>query len=542
MLHGNEYADLYLRLSIDRERKTAIERQEHDCREWADHNGLKVREVHIDRGRSGYKRGVERRGFDSALAAITAGVVSTLIVWKLDRLSRQGVGQVGLILDDLEKVGGRLVSVQDSLDSSQENSRFVIATLSELARAESANLGLRVRSAKQHLRSSGRWIGGPAPYGLKACDGRLYADPETGPVVREIARRILEGATLMKVTLWLNKEGIPAPRGGMWSVGSVSHLLRGPATAGLLPETVKKADGSGYTRLVRPWRDPNTGETVSVMADGQDPLISPADQSRISALFAERSLSSPLGHARGALQRESRHLLTGILRCLGCGSRMSKQGNSYRCQTARLGRTCAAPGGAYQVALDDAVTQQWFRRLTTTRPDDPLVDAVADRWAAQRHPGAAAKRTSVLLALDQERGALAALDEDHYVRRTIDRRRYVPLAEALARRIEGLERTLAANPVPEADMSELLDPVRAWKSWCVANAKERRDLLRLALLEVRVSQGKRGQRFDPATRLTFVWATSPPTVTGAAAEVVAGDVDGVTEAPGMSHAHGPGRR
>jgi len=57
--------------------------------------------------------------------------------------------------------------------------------------------------------------------------------------------------------------------------------------------------------------------------------------------------------------------------------------------------------------------------------------------------------------------------------------------------------------------------------------KERRDLLRLALLEVRVSQGIRGQRFVPTERLTFVWATTPPTVTGADAEAVAEDLDGV---------------
>lgn len=48
-------ADLYLRLSPDREGKTAIDRQEADCRAWAERNGLTVRKVHIDRGRSGYK-------------------------------------------------------------------------------------------------------------------------------------------------------------------------------------------------------------------------------------------------------------------------------------------------------------------------------------------------------------------------------------------------------------------------------------------------------------------------------------------------------
>lgn len=101
-MHGDTICDLYLRLSIDRDGKTAIERQEADCRAWAERNGLTVRKVHMDRGRSGYKT-VERKGFDAALAAVTAGVVGALIVWKLDRLSRKGIAQVGKVLDEIEK-------------------------------------------------------------------------------------------------------------------------------------------------------------------------------------------------------------------------------------------------------------------------------------------------------------------------------------------------------------------------------------------------------------------------------------------------------
>ncbi|WP_419724025.1 recombinase family protein [Streptomyces pratensis] len=64
----------------------------------------------MDRGRSGYKN-VSRKGFDAAITAATAGVVGVLIVWKLDRLPRKGIGEVGKALDDIGRVGGRLVSV-----------------------------------------------------------------------------------------------------------------------------------------------------------------------------------------------------------------------------------------------------------------------------------------------------------------------------------------------------------------------------------------------------------------------------------------------
>jgi len=69
-VYRDTICDLCLRLFLDRRGKTAIERQEADCRAWAERNGLTVRKVRIDRGRYGYKA-VERRAFDAALAAVT---------------------------------------------------------------------------------------------------------------------------------------------------------------------------------------------------------------------------------------------------------------------------------------------------------------------------------------------------------------------------------------------------------------------------------------------------------------------------------------
>src|SRR6266545_4973635 len=47
-----------------------------------------------------------RPGLDAALHVLLTGKIKTLYVAKLDRLSRRGMGHVGLILDDLERAGG----------------------------------------------------------------------------------------------------------------------------------------------------------------------------------------------------------------------------------------------------------------------------------------------------------------------------------------------------------------------------------------------------------------------------------------------------
>lgn len=385
----------------------------------------------------------------------------------------------------------------------------MIGLLAKLAHSESENLGLRIRSAKTFLRAQGRWIGGAPPYGLVNRDGHLYVEPQTGAVVREIARRLLGGESLTAVARWLNATSVPSPRGGRWGIGTIASLVRGPTVAGLMPETIKRDDGR-YSSLVRPWRDPGTGQAISIMGPGQEPLVSPADQVRILAAFDARVTSSKYGRGKGRGTADSQYLLTGLLRCAECGERMSRSGNSYRCQAVRVGHECPAPGGAYRPALDNAVHEAWFDRLTTADEGDPLLTVVADRLTFRQDPEGVARHRSVRSALEDERSALSVLDQDYYVRRIIDRDRYLSLSQAVTRRVDGLRQSLQRIRLPQIDLAVFLEPAQLQERWSAAAVVERRGLLELAIREVRVSQGTQGRRFEPSSRLVIGWASDRP--------------------------------
>ncbi|MFG3294883.1 recombinase family protein [Streptomyces sp. NPDC048179] len=407
-------ADLYLRLSVEREGKTAIQRQEADCRTWAGLHGLVVRRVHVDCGRSGYKD-VLRKGFDAATEAVTSGAVRTLIVWKLDRLSRKGTAEVGPLLEEFGRVGGRLISVMDGLDSSLPGDRLAMASLSEWARAEAEAQGMRVRHAKRYLRGRGRWIGGQPPYGLRvdADSGRLEPDPETAAYARLIADEALEGKPLVRIARLLNEHEIPAARGGLWQVGSLSQLLKAPAFAGLLPETEVVWDEERgrhkYTGVVHPYLDPETGSPVLV-GEG---IVTEEEQRLIIAELESRTRLRGDGTKRPV--REPAHLLTGLLRCgvEGCGARMSKNGTSYVCQGVRLGHTC--PGArAMATRVEEAVVSALLGRnpalaarwqSSDIRQRRALLHAAVERVWVARAPGRGCrfdpvKRLRIVWAVD----------------------------------------------------------------------------------------------------------------------------------------------
>ena len=136
-------AAIYARLSLADEKSTSTERQKKDCRDHAKSLGLEVVDEFTDEGISGYKD-VERPEFDRAIEGLVRGDFDTLIVWKLDRLTRRGMGHIGTLLDRLDGSGRRIISKMDGVDTSQSQGRIMVAPrfCRPLAPTPTATLGV----------------------------------------------------------------------------------------------------------------------------------------------------------------------------------------------------------------------------------------------------------------------------------------------------------------------------------------------------------------------------------------------------------------
>jgi DNA invertase Pin-like site-specific DNA recombinase len=122
------------------------------------------------------RKNVYRPGFEKAIRTLLDGRIKTLYVAKLDRLTRKGMGHVGLILDELERVGGRIVFVAEGLDTSKPGARQVIAILAEQARAESDAISWRIGQWHAHNRRMGLWKA-RRPFGYLVVEGKLRPHP-----------------------------------------------------------------------------------------------------------------------------------------------------------------------------------------------------------------------------------------------------------------------------------------------------------------------------------------------------------------------------
>lgn len=403
-------ARIYTRLSRDKADQDSTARQEAEARALASRLGFEDVQVYAEEpGTLGYAD-VARPKRDRLVADLRPGDLA--IAWAFDRLTRRGMEDAGRLLRLVEEAGAHVVTVSDGVDTRQDLADLSVGVRAILAREESRRISSRVRSAKRTRREDGRWLGGPAPYGLRVVDGVLAHDPTTYPTARRIADGLLGGATLWAVVADLNAEGVPAPRGGSWRVPSLAALVRSPGWAGLQSIRRRTASG-GLAAVADVYTSPGTGQPVTVGVG----VVTPSERSRILRALDRRTADARGTRADGSLRRTGRRVSTALLgdvaRCALCGSRVTLSGSSerrsYRCASAAQGAGRCRGITAPEKALDDYVASAFRRRLAASEPTDDLLLAVAEAWVESRDPDALAARTAADDDVASAREALARL-------------------------------------------------------------------------------------------------------------------------------------
>ncbi|WP_406122215.1 recombinase family protein [Streptomyces sp. NBC_00989] len=472
--------DLYLRRSTWQDDKTTLKKHERDLRERAAREGLTVRKVWIEE-LSAFKAGVTRDEFDKAISAVVADAVRHLFVWKLDRLSRQGMGQVGNVLDQFEKKGARLVAHIDGLDSSIPQHRGLFAWLAEQARSESYNTSVRTRSTKAEKKLSGAWPGGQPPYGLRVRKKSTQHNPKEYATARRIAKELLDNKSAQVIADELNSEGLKTRRGGMWRSSTITQLAHSPAWAGLMPVHERYTDDKGRER----WRltdTPMMGEEGKPVSVGEG-VITVGERARILAGLQSRTSDSFAGGRRGKPGAQS--LLSSFAKCGRCGGNMTKSGQQYRCyRRVNLGKAACKGMTVLVKDLDRAISAAFMVRVRSFSSDHALFHELANRWLAYDDPEREARRIELIATVADAQLRLSKLDDAYFVHGRFKgaegEHRYLSMREAIDGQLESANDELSEIKAA-TDLSILYDPELLRSAWRAADQEKARMLLRVVL-------------------------------------------------------------
>lgn len=182
-----------------------------------------TRSACVDESVSAYRRSGRRAGFEQLMIRIRELADTAMIVWHLDRFTRQPA-QLEELLLLAETQDIRIESVHGgTLDLSTQEGRLLARFLVGFAHYESAHKSTRVRRAHQERARQGLWHG-RAAYGYTA-DGQL--NPQEAVVVRQIATDYLAGSSEQEIARRLNAREIPTPgRSTRWHASTIQSILR----------------------------------------------------------------------------------------------------------------------------------------------------------------------------------------------------------------------------------------------------------------------------------------------------------------------------
>ena len=207
-----------------------------DLNDWSARHGYTVAGTIKIHGKSAF-HGHHREELYKAVRMIEAGLADVLVMWTLDRSSRQGLDAAVEFRSAVRKAGGRLEFTEEpELNGSDNNADEAFAQAAIEARRESEKRVRRIRSGNRRTAENGAAIRQPK-YGYRM-DGparRKYwvADDARAAVVKGMYARAVDGETLGAIALWAAGRD-----GGKWDASRVRKILADTCYIGRAQTTV----------------------------------------------------------------------------------------------------------------------------------------------------------------------------------------------------------------------------------------------------------------------------------------------------------------
>lgn len=375
---------VYVRWSTDEQGSgTTLEEQRQTCLSFLSERGWVIRQdlIFID---DGYSAGsLERPAMKRLRKAVLAGVVDAVVVYKLDRLTRNIVDAVDLVLKEWE---GRcaLVSVtQSTIDTTSPLGRQFFTLMASFAEFEREMIRDRTLSGKKRRAMQGRNPGFRPPYGYRIGDtpGAIVVDDERAAVVRRVFEMYTTGISMIDIARRFNKEALPSPSGSSgWQDRTVRYMLQNPMYIGRLEYGRTSRNSPQKRSIVGKSKTVHRAPRHAAVAEAVPPIITQELWHLAQQLMKARGQGSGFRNRAAS----SGFLLTGLLRCrcgYHCsGVKMTSGVTYYRCRRGPgICNSMAIRADVLEKCVMEAIRHQLRDRMRTG-----VLEAAATRLEASK--------------------------------------------------------------------------------------------------------------------------------------------------------------
>src|SRR5689334_20027558 len=288
------------------------------------------------------------------LADMAAGRVDTIVVYKIDRLTRS-LADFAKIVEILDAKGASFASVTQQFNTTTSMGRLTLNILLSFAQFEREVIGERIRDKIAASKKKGMWMGGVPPLGYRVQDRKLVIADGEAEIVRAIFRRYAELGSVRLLKDELEARGIKSKS---WTSAAGRLIGDKPFSRGALYLMLQNRLYRG--EIIHKGQS-HPGEHPAII----DPPLWDAVQEQLRSNTAERNAATRTGQSS---------LLAGML-FDGYGNRMTpthaiKKGTRYRYYVSRPLITKDQTGQSAGLRIP----AQEIEQLVTSRMRQSLVD------------------------------------------------------------------------------------------------------------------------------------------------------------------------
>lgn len=272
--------------------------------------GIKDYVVFEDPGYSA--KNTDRPDYQAMMDRIRTGEFTHLVVWKLDRISRNLLDFASMY-DELKKLGVTFISKNEQFDTSSAIGEAMLKIILVFAELERNMTSERVTAVMLSRADNGQWNGGRVPFGYQ-----WDKESKTFSFVEDEAKLTLKMAdyyeqyqSLLYVAKRLNESGYRTRAGKEWTPTAIHKILTNPWYIGQYVYNVHSG-GKGIDK-----RSENEWVTVE---DHHEPLFEETRFYRLKFLL-QRNRRGGVPAGKTYLKKNV-HIFGGLLRCAKCGSNM----------------------------------------------------------------------------------------------------------------------------------------------------------------------------------------------------------------------------
>lgn len=273
--------------------------------------GIRDCDIFEDPGYSG--KDTSRPAYQRMMARLRTGEYSHLIVWKIDRISRNLL-DFAEMYKELKRLGVTFISKNEQFDTSTAIGEAMLKIILVFAELERNMTSERVTATMLSRAMNGQWNGGRVPYGYDWDKETkiLSVNEKEADVYRFMCTLYEEKQSLLKVCKELNRRGIPTKEGNPWQAQTVHKLLTNVFYTGKYLYNVH-AGGKGIEK-----KDP--GDWIDF--DDHHPAI--IDDERFERIGRMLKRNRRKGPKRGdSYTGEAVHIFAGLMVCGKCGANMT---------------------------------------------------------------------------------------------------------------------------------------------------------------------------------------------------------------------------